>query len=129
MTGEGDAQGRARDLVRAYARDRQALRRDLAEARRERDRALLAAVEGLELLRGAAGDEAVAWDAVRERLDSAGVVLDGEAGEEIDLARHRVIQERRVPGREGRVVAVVSAGVVLNGRRLREAVVVAGAWP
>ncbi len=122
------------ELVRAFARERQALRADLARAKRGRDAAIVAAIEGLELLRGLAaaaasddGELATAWAAVRERLAHAGVVLDGQEGEAIDLRRHRVVQERPAPGREGRVLAVVSFGILVDGRRVREAVVVAGA--
>jgi hypothetical protein len=134
MTPASSIRDRAAQLVRAFASERQALRTDLAGATRARDAAIVAAIEGLELLRGLAdagapADDTLAttWRAVRERLGQAGIVLDGEEGEAVDLGRHRVLQERTAPGREGRVLAVVSLGIVVDGRRVREAVVVTGA--
>ena len=60
-----------------------------------------------------------------ERLERAGVRLDGTAGEALDLSRHRVLKARRRAGLEGpRVTTVVRAGISVAGARVRPAEVV-----
>jgi hypothetical protein len=131
------AQDRARDLVRALARERQGAAAGLHECRADLEAVVLAAVEGLEALGGIAeafagalpADAAVALDtAVRgawERLEMAGVIRDGAVGERLDVARHKVVKRR--PSSDvapNTVVQVLSPGLVFRKVRLREAAVV-----
>jgi molecular chaperone GrpE (heat shock protein) len=120
----------------AQARRESAKARD--EARQDLLRLALSAVEGLEALAGTAAGSldalppevretvGIAEQAAWERLESAGVRLDGEAGEAVDLSRHRVVKRLGRDGDGHDVVAeVVSRGVLFRGTRLRPAVVVA----
>ena len=131
------ARDRARDLVRSLARERQGVASDLHRCRADLEAAVLAAVEGLEALGGIVeafagtlpAEPATAFKtAVRgawERLETAGVVLDGAVGESLDLSRHRVVKRRVLPeAPPDTIVQVLSPGVVFGKERLREAAVV-----
>jgi hypothetical protein len=131
------ARERARDLVRALARERQHAAADLHQCRAELVAVVLAAVEGLEAVRGiteafegvlppeAAEALSTAARGAWERLEMAGVVRDGAVGESLDVARHKVVKRRPssdvVPNT---VVQVLSPGIVFGKERLREAAVV-----
>jgi hypothetical protein len=128
----------ARDTLREAAQARRESARERDESRRELIRLVAAAVEGLETLAEVAGahlpelpEEAqsavsIAVEGAWERLLSAGVLLDGEAGEAMDLRRHRVVKRLGADGIGNDVVAeVVSRGVVFRGTRVRPAAVVA----
>lgn len=121
--------------------------REATLARREAERALqdrtnalgrvaLAAVEALESLTDAlAGLEDDLPEAVREtlrlcaragweRLEAAGIVLDGRVGEPLDLSRHRVLKQVARPDAPAEtVVSVIAPGVTLDGTRVRAAAV------
>ena len=131
------ARERARALVRALARERQALARGLQETRAELRTVVLAAVEGLEAIGGIVEalstalppESASALDtttrAAWERLEAAGVVRDGTVGERVDVARHKVLERRKSSNAApDTVLQVVGAGIVYKQERLRDAAVV-----
>lgn len=135
----GAAREAARDALRRASGERLSFRRELAAVRSQGSEALLAAIEGLEtveftagaLLRGvpeaAAETLRLASQGVREQLERSGIAFDGEVGEPVDLARHRVVRTEVAPaGNSGRVLKVLRQGVVFRGKRLRPAAVVAG---
>ena len=128
----------ARDALREEAHARRQAAKASDEGREDLLRLVAAAVEGLETLAETVAayaaelpspaQEAVAI-AVRgawEALEAAGVRLDGEKDEALDLARHRVVK-RLGADRVGRdvVAEVVSPGILFKGARVREAAVVA----
>jgi molecular chaperone GrpE (heat shock protein) len=132
------ARAAARDALRESAQARRESAKAGDEAREDLVRLAVSAVEGLETLaETAAGSldaltpearEAVgiAVQAAWERLESAGVSLDGEAGEAVDLSRHRVVKRLGPDGGGSDVVAeVVSRGILFKGARVRAAAVVA----
>jgi molecular chaperone GrpE (heat shock protein) len=125
---------RAAEALKAEAHAHRDAERARAECAGELARLALAAVEGLETLSDAlSGLRGELPDPLRttldhsaraawERLEAAGLKLDGRVGETVDLARHRVL--KAVAGREpGTVASVVTPGVTFQGRRIREAVV------
>jgi molecular chaperone GrpE (heat shock protein) len=117
-------------LLRAATLQRREAEKALATATGDVGSVVLAAVESLETLADsiAALDvpealrptlritEQAAW----ERLTAAGVELDGAPGEDVDLARHRVVKER---GGRDVVQDVLARGVTFRGRRIRVAMV------
>jgi molecular chaperone GrpE (heat shock protein) len=134
VEGMEEVRQRAAEVLRAASRAHREAERALDACTSDLSQMALAAVEGLEALSEAVvavqGDlpESVravldlsaraAW----ERLEAAGIRLDGRVGEPVDLARHRVV--KTVAGRApGTVASVVTPGVILHGRRLRDAVV------
>ena len=132
-----DVLDRGRDMFRELARRHRDGARDLASHRKAMHELALAAVEAHELLADAVAQYGAdlpeearhALDLIRraalERLERAGVRLDGAAGEALDLSRHRVLKARRRAGLEGpRVTTVVRAGISVAGARVRPAEVV-----
>jgi molecular chaperone GrpE (heat shock protein) len=132
-----DVLDQGREMFREMARLHRDAARDLASQRRALHDLGLAAVEAQELLGDAVeqygadlpADARRALEIIRlaavERLERAGVRLDGAAGEALDLARHRVVKARRRPGlAAARVASVVRPGVSVGGARVREAEVV-----
>jgi molecular chaperone GrpE (heat shock protein) len=62
-----------------------------------------------------------------ERLEQTGVERDGAAGEALDTARHKVVKRRASEGvSAGRVLQVLSPGVLFRGTRVRDAAVIVG---
>jgi molecular chaperone GrpE (heat shock protein) len=128
---------RGREMFRDMAgRHREAARDLTARTHRVNDLGL-AAVEAHELLADAVAQYGAelpdaarhALDLVRqtavERLQRAGVLLDGAVGEPLELSRHRVLKARRRAGLDGpRVTTVVRAGISVDGVRVRPAEVV-----
>jgi molecular chaperone GrpE (heat shock protein) len=127
---------RAAEVLKAASRSHREAARALAECAGDLSRMALAAVEGLETLSDAVsglqgelpGPLQSALDlsarAAWERLEAAGIQLDGRIGEKIDLGRHRVL--KTVAGRApGTVASVVTPGVTFQGKRIREAAVCA----
>jgi molecular chaperone GrpE len=127
---------RAAAVLRTAAAERRQAQRAEEQAAGELARMVLAAVEGLEALTDAVDgvqDElpapvrellALSARAAWERLEGAGVTLDGRVGEAVDLARHRVAKTVPAGGAAaGTVAAVVTPGVTFNGRRMRDALV------
>jgi len=125
---------RAAEVLKAASRAHRDAERALGECASDLSQMALAAVEGLETLSEAvAGVQGDLPDSVKsvldlsaraawERLEAAGIRLDGRVGETVDLARHRVV--KTVAGRAaGTVASVVTPGVTLHGRRIRDAVV------
>lgn len=134
-----DVLAKAREALRAVARERRDAALGLAAAQKDLGRVVGAAVEALETLEETVGAcldqlapssrEAVkaALRSAWQGLEAAGVVRDGAVGERLDLARHRVV--KTLAAAEGpRVLEVVVPGIVFKGSRVRPAVVVAGAW-
>lgn len=132
-----DALDRGREMFRDMARRHHDATRDLASQRKTLHELALAAVEAHELLGDAVSqygadlpeDARQALDlvrqAARERLERAGLRLDGAVGETLDLSRHRVLKTRRRAGLDWpRVTTVVRSGVLLGETRLRVAEVV-----
>ncbi|HET9317829.1 MAG TPA: hypothetical protein VFQ51_19700 [Vicinamibacteria bacterium] len=132
-----DTLERGRDMFRELAQRHREAARDLASQRRSLHELGVAAVEAHELMADAVAqygsdlsDEARhALDLIRqaavERLERAGVRLDGTAGEALDLSRHHVLKVRRRAGLAGpRVTTVVRAGISVAGARVRPAEVV-----
>jgi ABC-type transporter Mla subunit MlaD len=129
---------RAAEVLRAATAERREAEKVQRQAQADLAGVALAAVEALETLADALDgvqDELPAGvrDLVRlstraawERLEAAGIVLDGRAGEPLDLGRHRVL--KTVPGAlPGTVAAVIAPGVRFAGTRVRDAVVTSGA--
>lgn len=132
-----DALDRGREMFRDMARRHRDVARDLASQRHTLHEVALAAVEAHELLSDAVSqygadlpeDARQALDLVRrsaqERLERAGLRLDGEVGEALDVSRHRVVKARRRAGLDWpRVTTVLRPGVILGETRLRVAEVV-----
>lgn len=128
---------RGREMFRDMAGRHRDATRDLASQRKALQELALAAVEAHELLGDAVSqygadlpeDARRALDLVRrsaqERLERAGLRLDGTAGEALDLSRHRVVKTRRRAGLDRpRVTGVMRSGVLLGETRLRVAEVV-----
>jgi molecular chaperone GrpE (heat shock protein) len=125
---------RAAEVLRAAAASRRESERARQQSSGDLSRVALAAVEGLETLTDALdGLQAELPEGARElvrlasrgaweRLEAAGIVLDGRAGEPVDLSRHRVLRTV-AEGAPGTVAAVVSRGVTLAGERVRDAAV------
>lgn len=130
-----DVLSRARALARQWALERRALEQQLEQATARLDRVAVAAVEALEMFEGLAdyaqsesgSDLARALQATvaaaGQRLEDAGIVLDGAAGEVFDPARHQAVHQI---GDDDRIAAVVNRGITCAGRRLRRAQVVTG---
>ena len=130
-----DALEHARALAKAWAAERRELQKALVAERRDLDRLAVAAADVIGIWRGieehvesgagVAGLRTlvhVGLAAAVERLTAAGVTLDGKTGEHLDGQRHRVVSETVTPSSHpGEVVAVVTSGVLCNGRRLRPA--------
>lgn len=132
-----DALDRGREMFRELAQRHRDAARDLASHRKSLQELGLAAAEAHELLADAVAqygadlpdDARQAVDLVRqaavERLERAGVRLDGAVGEALDLSRHRVLKTRRRAGLDRpRVTTVVRAGISVDGVRVRAAEVV-----
>ena len=132
-----DVLDRGREMFRELARRHRDGARDLASHRKALHELGLAAVEAHELLADAVAqygadlseDARHALDRIREtaiqRLERAGVRLDGAEGEALDLSRHHVLKVRRRAGVAGtRVTTVVRAGISVAGERVRPAEVV-----
>jgi molecular chaperone GrpE (heat shock protein) len=132
-----DVLDRGREMFREMARRHRDAARDVASRRRALHELGLAAVEAMELLSDAVEqygadlpadarrELGLVREAALERLERAGVRLDGAVGEALDLSRHRVIKARRRPDVAApRVAAVVRAGVRVGGDRVRDAEVV-----
>lgn len=132
-----EALDRGREMFREMAQRHREAARELASQRRALDELGLAAVEAHELLGDAVAqygadlpDEArralhLILQSAVERLERAGVRLDGAVGETLDLSRHRVVKARRRAGAASpHVAAVVRAGVSVRGVRVRAADVV-----
>jgi molecular chaperone GrpE (heat shock protein) len=129
---------RASEVLRAATAGRREAERAQQQASGDLARLALAAVEALETvadtLEGVQDElpagvrelvrlsSRAAW----ERLEAAGIVLDGRAGEPLDLARHRVLKTV-AGGPPGTVAAVITPGVVFAGTRVRDAVVASAA--
>ena len=125
---------RAAEVLRAASSSRRDSERAQLQSSSDLTRVALAAVESLEALTDALdGLQAELPAAVREtvrlssraaweRLEAAGIVLDGRVGEPVDLARHRVMKTV-AKGTPGTVAAVVTPGVTFAGARVRDAVV------
>jgi molecular chaperone GrpE (heat shock protein) len=132
-----DVMDRGREMFRELAQRHRDAARDLASHRKSLHELGLAAAEAHELLADAVAqygadlpdDARQAVDLVRqaavERLERAGVRLDGAVGEALDLSRHRVLKTRRRAGLDRpRVTTVVRAGISVDGVRVRAAEVV-----
>ncbi len=132
-----DVLDRGREMFRELARRHRDGARDLASHRKALYELGLAAVEAQELLAdavaqygaGLSEEARQALDRIREaaieRLERAGVRLDGTEGEALDLSRHHVLKVRRRAGLAGpRVSTVVRAGISVAGARVRPAEVV-----
>jgi molecular chaperone GrpE (heat shock protein) len=132
-----DVLDRGRDMFIELARRQRDGARDLASHRKALHQLGLAAVEAHELLADAVAQYGAdlseearhALDLIRqaavERLERAGIRLDGTAGEALDLSRHRVLKARYRAGLDGpRVTTVVRAGISVDGARVRPAEVV-----
>jgi molecular chaperone GrpE (heat shock protein) len=131
-----EVRGRAAEVLKAASRAQRETQRALDACSSDLSGMALAAVEGLETLSEAvAGVQAelppgvaavldLSARAAWERLEAAGIVLDGTVGEPLDLSRHRVVKTA-AGGTPGTVAAVVTPGVILHGRRIRDAVVCA----
>ena len=129
-----ELRARAAEVLRAASSSRRDSERAQLQSSSDLTRVALAAVEGLEALTDALdGLQAELPDAVREtvrvssraaweRLEAAGILLDGRVGEPVDLARHRVMKTV-AKGTPGTVAAVVTPGVTFAGARVRDAVV------
>jgi molecular chaperone GrpE (heat shock protein) len=63
-------------------------------------------------------------EAARQRLEQAGIRLDGAPGEPLDLARHRVVKSRRAAVGQPTVRTVIRSGVTVGDVRVRPAEVV-----
>jgi molecular chaperone GrpE (heat shock protein) len=131
------ARRQARDLLRALSEERRRADTRLHQSRSDLKAIVLAAVDGIEALAGmveALGDGlpaessrvlSTAAQAAWERLEVAGVVRDGAAGEALDVSRHKVV--KRQPSGSAppnTVVQVLSPGIVFGNERLRDAAVV-----
>jgi len=126
---------RAADVLRAAAAERRAAQRAEEQSSADLARVVLAAVEGLESLTDALdGVQGELPPALRElltlsaraaweRLEGAGVALDGRVGEPVELARHRVVKTVASEAAPGTVTAVIAPGVTFGGRRVRDALV------
>ena len=129
-----ELRARAAEVLRAASSSRRDSERAQLQSSSDLTRVALAAVEGLEALTDALdGLQAELPDTVREtvrlssraaweRLEAAGIVLDGRVGEPVDLARHRVMKTVAT-GPPGTVAAVITSGVTFAGARVRDAVV------
>jgi molecular chaperone GrpE (heat shock protein) len=129
-----ELRSRAAEVLRAASQGR----RDSERARQQSDgdlaRVALAAVEGLEALtdtldslqaelpESARETVRLSARAAWERLEAAGIVLDGRVGEPVDLVRHRVMKTV-AKGTPGTVAAVITPGVTFAGTRVRDAMV------
>jgi len=127
---------RAADILRSASASRRDSERAQEKAAGALARVALAAVFGLEALTdaldalqadlpdGAREIVRLSSRAAWERLESAGIVLDGRVGEPLDLARHRVMKTvASADGRPGTVSAVITPGVTFDGLRIRDALV------
>jgi len=135
MEREDVLRARASEVLRAASAERRAAERARDQSKGDLTRVLRATVEGLEALTDAiegvqADLPAGVRDVLRlsaraawERLQGAGVALDGAVGEPLDLARHRVTRTVAGSGRPGTVAALIAPGVTFEGTRIREAVV------
>ena len=132
-----DVLDRGREMFREMVQLHRDAARDLASQRRALRDLGLAAVEAQELLSDAVAQYGTelpsetrrALELIRraavERLERAGISLDGAVGETVDLARHRVVKAKRRAGLAApQVAAVVRAGVSVGGARVRDAEVV-----
>jgi molecular chaperone GrpE (heat shock protein) len=127
---------RAAEVLKAASHAGRDARRALDACSQDLSQMALAAVEALETLgdavSGVQGELApgvatvldLSARAAWERLEGAGIRLDGRVGEPVDLARHRVVKTV-AGGLPGTVASVVTPGVILQGRRIRDAVVCA----
>lgn len=129
-----ELRARASEVLRAATAERREAERAQRQSHADLARVALAAVEALETLADALDgvrnelppgvqelvrlSSRAAW----ERLEGAGIVLDGRAGEPVDLARHRVLKTV-AGGVPGTVAAVIAPGVRFAGSRLRDALV------
>jgi molecular chaperone GrpE (heat shock protein) len=131
-----DVRASAATVLRGATLARREAERSLQDRTNTLGRVALAAVEALEsvtdALAGLADDlPEGARDTLRlsahagwERLEAAGLVLDGRVGEPLDLSRHRVLKEVARPDAAPRtVVSVIVPGVTLGGARVRDAAV------
>jgi molecular chaperone GrpE (heat shock protein) len=132
-----DALDQGREMFRDMARRHRDAARELQSRTDGLHHLGLAAVEahelladavaqyGTELSEGARHALELVRQAAVERLERAGVRLDGAVGETLDLSRHRVLKARRRAGVDRpRVATVVRAGVRVDGARVRPAEVV-----
>ena len=120
-----------RRIMREHKKQRQALEREVERVWCALERVSVAFVETLEHLEGlleADSSEEAARFALRqaqERIEDAGIGLDGAYGEPFDPKRHRAIEDRTTSERgELVVVSVLSHGITCAGRRFRPADVV-----
>ncbi|HEX6739146.1 MAG TPA: hypothetical protein VF310_12780 [Vicinamibacteria bacterium] len=136
MGGIDQVRRRAAEVLKAASHAHRDARRALDACSRDLSQMALAAVEALETLGDAvSGVEDDLPSAVRgvlelsaraawERLEAAGIRLDGRPGEPVDLSRHRVVKTVSA-GIPGTVASVVTPGVTLQGQRIRDAVICA----
>jgi molecular chaperone GrpE (heat shock protein) len=134
MDAIAELRARAAEVLRAASSGRRDSERARERSSGDLARVALAAVEGLEALTDALDAlQAELPDGPREtmrlsaraaweRLEAAGIVLDGRVGEPVDLARHRVMKTV-AQGTPGTVAAVVTPGVTFAGTRVRDALV------
>ena len=130
------ARAAARDALRESALALRASARERDTSRRDLERVVAAAVDGVEALAetlaahagelpaAAAETLRIALASAWEQLATAGVRLDGEPGEPVDLGRHRVVKRLDPAGGSDVVAQVLSRGIVFDGARLRAAAVV-----
>lgn len=132
-----DVLDRGREMFREMVQLHRDVARDLASQRRALRDLGLAAVEAQELLSDAVAQYGAelpsqtrrALDLIRqaavERLERAGISLDGAVGETVDLGRHRIVKAKRRAGLAApQVAVVVRNGVSVGGARVRDAEVV-----
>lgn len=115
---------RGREMFRSIAGTQRDTAKALAEERRRTKDVALGAVEALEMLSDALEGADDVRAAARQRLEQAGIRLDGAPGEPLDLARHRVVKSRPAKVSGPTVRTVIRAGVTVGDVRVRAAEVV-----
>ena len=126
---------KARSYAQAMARERRILETQSSSDRETGDHVVASAVDTLEFLEAladsavvdAASAEALAnlISASRQRLQLAGVILDGAQGEPFDTKKHLAVKEVAAgPTSHNQVSSVISYGITCNGERIRPARVV-----
>ncbi len=125
----------ARNYAKAMARERRNLETKSTFDRKTRDEVIMSVVDTLEFLEALAkafdsdpsSSEIInnLISASRERLQLAGVLIDGVQGEPFDTAKHSAVKEVVTEqASQNQILSVTSYGITCNGERIRPARVV-----
>lgn len=125
----------ARNYAKAMARERRTLETKSASDRKTRNEVVISVVDTMEFLEALAktfeGDPSLSEvinnliSASRERLQLAGVHIDGVQGELFDTKKHSAIKEVITDQvLQNHILSVKSYGITCNGERIRPAMVV-----